>query len=1210
MTQIDIVRELAQHFSLENFEIFLRSVNPNFQPHRQDLSHYLQEDGRVSDLQKIGELNFSEVSRVLIAAARLQTELSTRTGKKAQYDLAKSIIKDERYDAGLFTFYDDQGCFRLSLIIAQYKGTRREFTNFRRYTFFVEPDLPNKTFITQLASAKFSSLQHMLEIFSIEAVSNEFYNQFNPHFQALQQAVQGSDNEEDCKAFALLLVMRIIFLGFVQKKGWIGHNRTFIQDFLREYQNHHAGQNTFYREWLAPLFFEALNHPPGYNAYANAPFSDATKRNLVMAPFLNGELFKRKSGVDDLGCYIPDQPIADFIDFLFQYNFTIEENDLYDEELELNPEFLGIIFERLVNKEDGAVYTPRTEVDLMCRLALVKWLERNNTSHIETHDLYNFMFRNLGSGDEFDADQKEGDFSANQIEDLIHLLRRVTVCDPAAGSGAFEVGMLQVLARQIENLYDRERTPAHLRDEKPTDFELKKDIIANSLYGVEVKRWAVWINHLRLWLTLFVDMPDDYKDSQLPLLPNLTFKVRVGDSLVQRVGSQTFPIQAVAGLPPAFRQRLDTLRKRKHDFFYNRSDDFNLIMQEELHFFQDMLNAQIDERRARIAQLLKPQLKQADWLDANKIEQLQLAGQEEVQQQRAVLEEQISQLRDQQNALMQERPLLWSLEFSEIFLERGGFDIIIGNPPYVRQEAIADPNGHLPVDEYKAALKEMLLLDYPAYFARSQGITHEFKPDRRPDGRSDLYTYFYMRSLRLINESGVHVFICSNSWLDVGYGAWLQEFLLRTTPIHFIIDNLAKRSFTTSDVNTIITVLGAPQAGAADNNQQVRFVAFKKPFEESVFAENLLQMQIAQEIEKMEDGRVFPIRITELLREGSLEEGEGANARLRYVGDKWGGKYLRAPDIYFTILEKGAGKLVRLGDIADVRRGITTGANDFFYLRPLGPGSRPGLLRVRNGAGWEGELEEEFLKPVIKSPRDSRTIRINPDELPFRIFMCQLNRDELAGILALRYIEWGERQEITIRQGRHAGQVVIGYQNIRSVQGRRNWWQLPDDNLGTCFWIKESNDRLSVFCSDTSLYADCRLYISQLPLKNILVMNSTLNLLLSETLIRSGLGLGARSLMVYEVKNSLIINSEFIDDDIMAHQDILDRRITSIFHECGINPESDISIDEQIPSPLIDRAMLDEIVFPALNLTSEERVEIYQEICKLVWSRLSRAQNF
>ena len=164
------------------------------------------------------------------------------------------------------------------------------------------------------------------------------------------------DNTERAESFVLLFAIRTIFLGFIQKKRWIGDNENFIQDFFTEYKNKYFKEDKFYKRWLCPLFFEALNSPPGRKvAYNNNEFSKETEQQLQMSPYLNGGLFKKKNDFDDQGWIIPDKEIDSFFNFLFSYSFTIEENSPEDEDLQLNPEFLGIIFERLVNKKDGAV---------------------------------------------------------------------------------------------------------------------------------------------------------------------------------------------------------------------------------------------------------------------------------------------------------------------------------------------------------------------------------------------------------------------------------------------------------------------------------------------------------------------------------------------------------------------------------------------------------------------------------------------------------------------------------------------------------------------------------------------------------------------------------------------------------------------------------------------------------------------------------------
>ena len=228
-----------------------------------------------------------------------------------------------------------------------------------------------------------------------------------------------------------------------------------------------------------------------------------------------------------------------------------------------------------------------------------------------------------------------------------------------------------------------------------------------------------------------------------------------------------------------------------------------------------------------------------------------------------------------------------------------------------------------------------------------------------PTVRTAPETYFYFHGLSLLNPTGTFCFITSNSWLDVGYGAELQEFLLRNASIHAIYDNEKKRSFEHADVNTIISIFGAPQTSSFESydkanlviNNVARFVMFKQSFEEAITLKNLLEIDKATQITRKTAFRVFPITQKELLEDGweypeTYDPKKDAPlSKGQYAGNKWGGKYLRAPDIFFTILEKGKGKLVKLGDIAEVRRGFTTGVNDFFYLEPTGQKAPKGYIQ-------------------------------------------------------------------------------------------------------------------------------------------------------------------------------------------------------------------------------------------------------------------------
>src|SRR3989339_162675 len=707
----------------------------------------------------------------------------------------------------------------------------------------------------------------------------------------------------------------------------------------------------------------------------------------------------------------------------------------------------------------------------------------------------------IGPGDKLDIDQKYGSFSKRQIDDLLNMIENVTICDPAAGSGAFPVGMLQVI----------DEVECVLREMKGKEkacissFDRKKRIIGRSLYGVEVKPWAVWICQLRLWITLFIEASEDMRLSIEPILPSLDFKIGCADSLVQMEGSKLYPV----------------------------SEKINLS---------------------------------------------------------SGLKKQIEELKEERKSLMKNHPLIWSIEFPEIFFEKGGFDIVIGNPPYVRQEKIEDPTGRI-VDkkEYKNRLQEMVRLDFPK----------AFPPKKKINAQSDLYSYFYIRSLRLLNEKGVHTFICSNSWLDVGYGVWLQEFLLDNARVHFIFDNHAKRSFASADVNTIISVIDAP-IKKPNQNALAKFVAFKKPFEEVIYTEKLLELENADKIVKTEDFRVFPKSIIELKQEGwdysDEEDDEDFTESMvaenrqnygfsigKYIGQKWGGIFLRAPDIYFKILEKGKGKLVKLGDVADVKFGIKTGCNEFFYLDET-------MIEK-----WK--IETEFLKPVIKSPKECRSILIDTNDLKFKVFLCNQTKAELKGKNALKYIEWGEKQKT---------EDGVLWKDVPSVSGRKYWWHI-DYQSGNIFWGKEIRERLATYISTNPIAADCRLYYATADLAVRLITNSTFCYFFGEVMKRDlGGGGGPRSLMVYEVYDSLVLDPKILREiDKNKFSDLLKREIKSVFEECGIDPKKEIR--DQKPNPLPDRKMLDEIVYNSLDLNQDERNEVYWSVCELVKNRLSKA---
>jgi hypothetical protein len=1172
----EIIQDIIDDFSVEKLVLFFRGKNRSFRTLQEDLSFY--NDQYFIKGSKLGEINLSSSETLFVCSFLLNQPLSERSSKKSQYEKAKKILKETQSDAGIFIFYDSKGNFRFSLVYSETFGNRRRWTNFRRFTYFVtnEHGVTNKTFLQRIGQGDFSTLEKIKEAFALGPVTDIFYKDFFAEYSKVVEAVTKSNkikNYEKARDFVLLFSIRVIFIGFIQKRGWIGNDDRFIQNLFKEYAPKFMGNDQFYKKWLVPLFFQALNSPPGSKvSYGDNDFSKQTEQSLQMAPFLNGGLFKEKPAYDNEGHFIPDKAIKDFFDFLFSYNFTIEENSYEDEDLQVNPEFLGIIFERLVNKADGAVYTPRTEVDFMCRLSLLKWLQKNITHPISSANLYELFFRE----GEKEEDQKEGSFSNAERDELFSLLEDVTVCDPAVGSGAFLVGMMQV----IDEAEDTLKRQSNIKNN--SIFERKRKVIAKSLYGVEVKEWAVWICQLRLWLSLFVEAPEDMRQSFHPILPSLDFKVRQGDSLVQRIGSKSFPVLGHAMINESVKRKVTQLKNLKNEYFGNESSmkDWE-VRQRELAIYDEILKSEILEKQKKLKQLKNISSKTEPSLFGNEFFK---PSQEELvfdKDKIEAIEEEVNELVEQKRNIRQDKPLIWNIEFAEIFVESGGFDIVIGNPPYVRQEYIADPTNKIKdKKEYKGLLQEMVKIDFPVDFPKKTKI----------NAQSDLYTYFYIRALRLLNLNGIHTFICSNSWLDVGYGTWLQKFLLDRTHIELIIDNHAKRSFEAADVNTIITVIHAP-VKKIDPTHLIKFVAFKQPFEEAIFTEYLLNIEEAKEIVSNDIFRVYPISIKGLNEAGTKHEEEAKKQKIlkigKYVGDKWGGKYLRAPDIFFTILEKGKDKLVKLGDIAEVRFGIKTGANEFFYLTDT--------------QAKEWKIEKEFLKPVIKSPRECSSILVNPKDLKYKIFICNKSRQELEGTHALQYIKWGEGEKFHKRP---------------SCKGRKYWWSITDlpEYISIPMFYRT---RYPIQWGPTPFYALNNQYFVKYEdvASLVAVLLSTFSFISFEQVGRfPGGGGGPLEIMVYESENILILDPRKLPNEQMDNlrktmSKLSKREIRSIFEECGLDPKAKVAIEKQEPSPLPDRAELDKIVFDALDLTKDERKDVYRAVCRLVWNRINKAKS-
>ncbi|HPZ82113.1 MAG TPA: Eco57I restriction-modification methylase domain-containing protein, partial [Thermogutta sp.] len=871
--------------------------------------------------------------------------------------------------------------------------------------------------------------------FSVEAVTSEFFEAYKTVFADLQQRLYRlSDDKVWSHDYALQLLNRLMFLYFIQRKQWLGGDPRFLANFWRAYKTSGQPKDTFFDQWLSVLFFEAFNNKfhGGHHQ-----FPDHIRSALAQAPYLNGGLFTRNSLDNAYHIKVPDEFFATLFDrfngstpgFLERYNFTITESTPLDIEVAVDPEMIGKVYESLVNitfegltEEDqrgsaGIFYTPRVEIDLMCRLSLVDALA-NKLGESRKPMLYDAVF----AYDAIDKDKADQALAAQNLwPELNRLLREITVCDPACGSGSFLVGMLLVL----DDLQARANAQLGIEE---TPYERRRRIIGEQLYGVDVMDWAVHVAELRLWLQLVVET--ELKPAELkfrPLLPNLSFKIRCGDSLVQEIAGVNFGLHySDPDVPAPLKGRITQLKGKKLRFYQGETNlSETELKAEELAIFRDILKHKRDALQQEIDRLtrqIESRAEQGEFaaFSTGRPKQERLNFQKQWRAERDEKQAELKRIEKNLEALCPTKPVpfVWDIAFVEIFKgDKHGFDIVIGNPPYVRQEMIAPPTldaadfGGENSDRwkeqkkaYKTKLQQSVAAAWPKFF----GYTPPSDKFRKVDGKSDLYIYFYLHGLSLLNSQGSFCFITSNSWLDVGYGADLQEFLLKHSHIKFILDNERKRSFASADVNTIIALLARPDdKDDTGLDKTARFVMFKVPFEDVLNAETFKALEAATERQSTDKWRICVQSQRELFEEGLLseeDEDEDIANKLstvhiktgRYKGNKWGGKYLRAPEIFFTILEKGKGKLVRLGDIAEVRRGFTTGANEFFYLDEE---------KIRQ---WG--IEEEFLKPVILRPGEIVRPVIGKELLRFRMFCTAVSRAEMKGTRAEAYVRWGENQ--------------------------------------------------------------------------------------------------------------------------------------------------------------------------------------------------------
>ena len=363
------------------------------------------------------------------------------------------------------------------------------------------------------------------EAFDVEKVTKKFFEQYRSVFEKVEQLITKTiPNADQRRLFTQKLFNRLMFIVFIQKKGWLKFNEQtdYLETLWQDYQNDNStSHKNFYHNRLTHLFFTGLNNPQQTDIIGinNGGF---LRQIIGTVPYLNGGLFEQDEDDRNPNIIVPDQAIDVILHKLFSnFNFTVTESTPLDVEVAVDPEMLGKVFEELVTgrHKSGSYYTPKPIVSFMCREALKGYLGG-----------YEALV------DEHNVEQ----INVPKARDLLQKLSEVKIVDPACGSGAYLLGMLHEL-HSLTRLLDTRAQPENARD----DYHRKLNIIQNNLYGVDIDEFAVNIARLRLWLSLTVEFDGEHPEP----LPNLDFKIESGDSLTapnpENVGQYTLRGQII-----------------------------------------------------------------------------------------------------------------------------------------------------------------------------------------------------------------------------------------------------------------------------------------------------------------------------------------------------------------------------------------------------------------------------------------------------------------------------------------------------------------------------------------------------------------------------------------------------------------------------------------------------------------------------------------
>lgn len=825
MNQFELQEILQKEYNRQNWFKILKEVFPKVDlfniPAKVDAPKE-----PAKQINQLGSIELNDYKRLGIFEVELNPNVQISRNRVALRNLIVPLIDLEKINGALIIYYiNKEEEYRFSFIsrLTEFDedgNISKTETHPKRFTYVLGLNQSCRTAAERFYSLKenrgiFIELNDVIDAFSVDKLTKEFFEQYNNHYKEFlnylvdspylknvfkieTNTFKSTEDEElkPVREFVKLLLGRVVFIYFLQKKGWMGCSKStkkwkdgdpwFIKNFFSNFNDKHH----FYSKGLSVLFFNALN----------------TKRNNDIftltdsrVPYLNGGLFENDfeegNQID-----FPPKLFEELFKYFDSYNFTIDESAPNDHEVGIDPEMLGHIFENLLedNKDKGSYYTPKEIVHYMCQQSLLRYLKNklisdNIDNKEQAEDALEKFVVDKDKGDENDRNNFIRKY-AKQIEEVVDSIK---ICDPAIGSGAFPMGLLK-------ELFDIKLT----LDWTLPLTETKKKIIQNSIYGVDIDKGAVDIARLRFWLSLVVD-----EDNPSPL-PNFDYKIMQGDSLRESFRGIDFEFD--------HHRLLENLEIEKDTNLFGEANEPQYTLDELLNAQAKAGKFNIIEKEKELFSTYDPQKKKEIRKEVSEIEKdfIRIRIEIERKQTRSELIELNAKLKSQshqkridkikrdiqrkKNRLKflaeveqevnhinpDDKPyFLWHLYFMDVFKE-GGFDILIANPPYIRADS-KNP-------KHKQFRKEL-----------EESGKYETLYEKW-----DVFVPFIEKGLKFLREDGVLVYITSNALCTSKYAEKLLEYI-QEKHTTFILDYFEKM-FVFEGVGVIPVISGYVNGNSKD----------------------------------------------------------------------------------------------------------------------------------------------------------------------------------------------------------------------------------------------------------------------------------------------------------------------------------------------------------------------------------------------------------